>query len=304
MAREDLLDLRALVKIQFIEELSRVFFKATHLAISFLDKDGKYISEPKGKAPFCLHIGDMNLHPICYKTDLDNWNIAKESGRTVIYYCPWGLANAVVPLKINEKIIGGAVTGQVRTEKSKLSYPKGIEIPEEDKYILGQPFPELPFYTEKQFIELVNLIEILFQYIIEREYANLLKLIQAEPRKSIRISRVKEYIEENYWRKLTMDELARIAHTSPFYLSHIFKETEGLTLGKYIEKIRIEKAKELLAKTNLSITEISTRVGFSDSNYFSARFKKVVGISPRAYRNNSREEKMDPSVLHDEFEQV
>lgn len=66
-----------------------------------------------------------------------------------------------------------------------------------------------------------------------------------------------------------------------------FKKYAGTTIAKFILNIRIEKAQELLTTTNLSVTEISEKVGFCDYNYFCRVFRKYNGISPQKYRTQN-----------------
>ncbi len=96
-----------------------------------------------------------------------------------------------------------------------------------------------------------------------------------------------QFVSQNYLQKLTLDEIAQNLHYSPSYLEHIFKKSYGLPLMRYVRTLKLEKAKELLVTTNNSVLQISELVGFEDSNYFTALFKKSVGISPRAYRNKN-----------------
>lgn len=93
-----------------------------------------------------------------------------------------------------------------------------------------------------------------------------------------------QYISENYLRPLTMPIIAEELHYSASYLSHVFKERNELSIIQYVHHLKIKKAKDILRNTDKSITEISELLGFQDSNYFTAVFKKSTGISPRTFR--------------------
>ena len=69
-----------------------------------------------------------------------------------------------------------------------------------------------------------------------------------------------------------------------YYLSTYFKNHTSENLTTYLNRVKIEKAKQLLKESDISITEISKIVGFSDHNYFSKVFKKYVAVTPTAYR--------------------
>lgn len=103
-----------------------------------------------------------------------------------------------------------------------------------------------------------------------------------------KINGILSYIARNCHKKLTTSSISEHFHISENYLCHIFKNATGVSLVDYINKFRIEKSAALLLNTDESITDISFRVGFEDSNYFSRVFKKYMDTSPREYRNAGR----------------
>ncbi|TAH66820.1 MAG: helix-turn-helix domain-containing protein [Anaerolineaceae bacterium] len=98
------------------------------------------------------------------------------------------------------------------------------------------------------------------------------------------ICKAKAYIEENYNRDISLDDVSRIVDISPYYFSKLFKEETGENFIEYLTNMRIEKAKELLEHSDLNIKNICVDTGYSDPNYFSRIFKKQVGVTPTEYR--------------------
>jgi two-component system response regulator YesN len=94
----------------------------------------------------------------------------------------------------------------------------------------------------------------------------------------------KAYIEANYTKNITLDDLSMAVNISSYYLSRIFKENTGENFIDYLTRLRIERAKELLSSTQYSMKEIGVMSGYSDPNYFSKSFKKNVGVTPTEYR--------------------
>ena len=92
------------------------------------------------------------------------------------------------------------------------------------------------------------------------------------------------YINANYNKQLSLDELAQKSGYSKSRVSHIFAEVMYTTPVKYQSEIRLRAAGEMLSATTLSVTEIALSCGFSDPLYFSRLFKKRYGISPSEYR--------------------
>lgn len=103
-------------------------------------------------------------------------------------------------------------------------------------------------------------------------------------RKRLELAAVKEYLDEHYTEKLTLDDLAERFFINKFYLPKIFKETYGTTVNNYLISKRITRAKQLLRFTDMTVDEVGVAVGMGDANYFSRMFRKVEGISPREYR--------------------
>ncbi|MCI9463556.1 MAG: response regulator [Lachnospiraceae bacterium] len=93
------------------------------------------------------------------------------------------------------------------------------------------------------------------------------------------------YIKNNFNKDISLDDVSRAANISPYYFSKIFKEGTGENFIEYLTNIRIDKAKELLSTTELSMKEICSMCGYSDPNYFSRSFKKNVGVTPTEYKN-------------------
>ena len=96
--------------------------------------------------------------------------------------------------------------------------------------------------------------------------------------------RVKRYIDGHYMDSLTLPQIGQAMHVSTWYMAHVFKEMFGYSPMQYLQRRRIGEAQSLLAGTDLSVTEISLRVGYDNSGYFNQQFTRHVGLSPSQYR--------------------
>jgi AraC family transcriptional regulator len=83
---------------------------------------------------------------------------------------------------------------------------------------------------------------------------------------------------------LTVDDLARAAMFSKFHFSRIFQRATGLSPGRFLSALRLQRAKQLLVSTSLNIIDISHEVGYNSVGTFSTRFTSAVGVSPTTYR--------------------
>ncbi|WP_248927177.1 response regulator [Paenibacillus hamazuiensis] len=96
---------------------------------------------------------------------------------------------------------------------------------------------------------------------------------------------VMDYIHQHYMdADLSLGTISSFVNVSPSYLGALFKKAKGQTISDCITAVRIHKAKELLAHTQMKIMEISEKVGYANQYYFSAAFKKRTGETPRDYR--------------------
>lgn len=103
-------------------------------------------------------------------------------------------------------------------------------------------------------------------------------------KKRMELTKLKEYLDEHYTEKISLDELAARFFINKYYLTKIFKETYGTTINSYLIAKRITRAKQMLRFTDKTLEEIAVAVGMNGGNYFSRMFKKIEGISPRKYR--------------------
>ena len=99
---------------------------------------------------------------------------------------------------------------------------------------------------------------------------------------------VTSYIEEHLAEQIPLATLARLVRLSPYYFCRAFKQSLGMPPHRYHNSRRIEQAKTLLAKPELSVTEIGLTVGFSETSSFTAAFRKATGQTPTAYHRSLR----------------
>lgn len=101
---------------------------------------------------------------------------------------------------------------------------------------------------------------------------------------------IKQYIDENYCKEITLSMFSDKYHFSKEYLTKIFKERYNCGIYEYALNMKMSRAKELLQNADIPINEISLRLGYSNSNYFSKAFKNFHGYSPSEYREQILQE--------------
>lgn len=104
---------------------------------------------------------------------------------------------------------------------------------------------------------------------------------------SMLVKQASAFIQQNYTRSFSLEELSETIGVSKSYLSRIFKADTGISLWDFLNRYRVQKAKELLLLTDKSITAIAADVGYEDVGYFGRVFREIVGCSPRAFRQQA-----------------
>ena len=99
------------------------------------------------------------------------------------------------------------------------------------------------------------------------------------------------YFHDNIGGKLSLKDICTKVNYSRSFICKTFKEQTGETLFAYFNRLKVEEAKKLLATTHISITDISSKLGFAEAKHFGAIFKKYEGVSPKVYRQNNKKER-------------
>ena len=145
-------------------------------------------------------------------------------------------------------------------------------------------------YNKKEFgyqLEIKGLLTLTFFTLYKFGYIKeITEVIQEKHKRRDTIQKVLLYINDNYSSKLDIATLAKIANYSDYHFLRFFKSITGKTVTQYINSLRLEKACQLLDSSNLSISEISYSVGFSDTSYFIKVFKKHYLVSPSKFKKH------------------
>ncbi len=113
----------------------------------------------------------------------------------------------------------------------------------------------------------------------------------SDEKNTLAVKKAKKYIEDHYWEEeLSLKTISDQVYLTPQYLSTLFKNATGQTIGQYMSDYRIEQAKRMLSDPSYKLYQISELVGYKDANYFTRLFKKKTGLTPMEYRNNHVEE--------------
>lgn len=99
-----------------------------------------------------------------------------------------------------------------------------------------------------------------------------------------KIQKVLDYISSNLDRELTLEQMAQSVKLSRSRMHYLFRTQLGMPAIQYVRMRRLERARDLLKTTSLSVKEIRARVGMQDRSHFARQFKKTYGVTPSQYR--------------------
>jgi AraC-like DNA-binding protein len=129
--------------------------------------------------------------------------------------------------------------------------------------------------------EATSLLDVLT--LLVRRHASDARQEDVAPRDSVVARTVREYLEANYQRNVTLGELSAVARVSPFHLARLFRRACGIPPHRYLEQLRARHAKRLIW-AGQSLSAVAADVGFADQSQLTRHFKRHYGVTPGAYR--------------------
>jgi len=256
------------------------FYNAIGIRIDLLTDDFSSVSYSQTEpVSYCRAIqgGKEGRRP-CDHSDAELLRKCRESRKPEVHICHAGLIDVAVPILYGEDILGYILFGQMRTEtgfEALRSYVRNMKLDEEkmEKY-----YSEIPLFDSDKIQSVSNIASMLVKHIL---LENMLR-----PDLSESIRRAVEYINNNLDKDLSVKQISEEINFSKSVLYKSFHQHFGCTVGEYVKKQRVEKAKALLENTSLSIEIIASESGFSSASVLSKTFKAHIGMPPLKYRKN------------------
>lgn len=168
----------------------------------------------------------------------------------------------------------------IKNAAEMLSLHPGQEL--KDYYHIENIFKKLVYsWNEKQpGYEFIT--KTLLQQLLIAIYQNITKQ-NRNYSTTLKVEKVIQYMHQNINNRVTLTELSELVQLSSTYLSRAFKASTGYSVIEFFNKIKIDKAKELIIEGNKRVKEVAQALGFTDEFYFSRIFKRIEGISPSEY---------------------
>lgn len=264
-----------------LPELMENFYTLTGIRIVLFDSEfNEILSFPSNEVSFCsLLRTDKKFDALCKESDKFSFEKCRKTHSLCIYKCHAGLIEATAPIMQNNAIIGYIMFGQITDIKDKdavynfadnlcQKYPLSVTIPNKLK--------KIKYKSSKQIIATSKILDACTSYIMLKE------MIKAQNEQLIEM--ISNYVDIHMHERIYVEDICRALDISR---TQLYEETKQYTNGgiaSFIKIKRLNKAKELVTGTSMSVSEISDKTGFSDYNYFLRVFKKHYGISPKKMR--------------------
>ncbi len=102
------------------------------------------------------------------------------------------------------------------------------------------------------------------------------------------IRQIVAYVEQNYFQKITLDDLAQLTYLNKYYMARLFKQHTGLAPCEFINRFRLEYSRQMLLSEDLEIEQVALNLGFHSHSYFTRCFKREYGMTPKEYISRSK----------------
>jgi AraC-like DNA-binding protein/ligand-binding sensor protein len=205
--------------------------------------------------------------------------------------CFAGLCDSGVPLRFGDKTIGMLQTGQVALEppshehfqtiaEKLIAWGAKVDLKE-----LEEAYFESRVLTREQYEATLRLLDIFAHHL--SDVANKI-LTEEKHAESPLVKKVRTFLEDRYHGPVMLEEVAKAMRYSTFYFCKLFKKATGMTFTDFLNRVRVEKAKNLLENPHLRVNEAAFEVGFQSLAHFNRVFRKIVGVSPTEFRGKLR----------------
>lgn len=213
---------------------------------------------------------------VCAGEDRKRRTEAEAIGKMLVYQCHAGLTEAVIPVHAGDRLIGFAVVGQFRLTDAPPVAVAGKWRKETGTPELEDAFRQVPRLPRERMDYVLRLFSLMVRYISSGHLVD----VRNERLLHCVIARMQEHPEE----RLSLKKAAALSFRSVSSLSHQFNRQFGKGFKRMQIEIKLDKAEEYFRATpDITISEVSAKLGFDDPHYFSRLFRKHRGVSPRQF---------------------
>ena len=284
----------ALVRSLLARELASAFTQATGVPVELVPS-----SEPRlfgtfrsSGSPFCSLMAQFTGSCIaCQKTHLELQQVV-ENPAPQVTCCFAGLSEFAVPIMVGGQHIATLIGGQVfqrkptRAQFERLRQQLLVWGLQSELRRIKTAFFQTHVISQKQFQASLRLLTIFARFLAEDANRDLLA---AQVPEQPCITEAKSFILAHAGERLRLDDVAQHLHISAQHFSKFFKKAAGVGFSEFLTRVRVENAKDLLAKPGILIHDVASKVGFGSLSQFNRVFRRYAGCSPKEYRASLRQ---------------
>lgn len=261
-----------------LQDVLQDFYNATGVNISLADADFSPIATlSNARNLYCKYVQDTSAGKVaCMHADRSLFEKCKQSGKPEMHICPAGLMDIAVPILYNDVVIAYVIMGQMKITPDFSEAKSGVAELGLNPDMMQKIYEEIPFFDTGKLQSIANIAVMLTRYVL---LENMLI-----PSLNENIGNAERYINDNLHKELTIQDISKGTNISKSVLYKDFRTSFDCTVKEYINTKRIDRSVELLTNTELSVEEISQKIGFTSTAYFSKLFKKFKGVSPLRFR--------------------
>jgi AraC-like DNA-binding protein len=206
-------------------------------------------------------------------------------------HCFAGLTDIAIPVMVGGQHVATLLSGQIFSKEpthrdfEKMLRSIGVQDKEWKKKAEKSYF-ETPVVLPEALDAVIQLLTIFAQHLSD-DISRHLMAVRPETESAV-VGNAKKYVEMHSHEALTLEQVLQHVHASRFHFCKTFKKTTGITFTEYVARVRVEKAKALLLDPASRVSEVVFTAGFGSIPQFNSVFKRIVGMSPTAYRNKQR----------------
>ena len=261
------------------------FYNSTGIAITLYDSKKTIVATLPCFSEYCAFVREgKSCLENCNRSDLMHMKEVSSDRGTHTYSCHAGIVEMILPIEYEGVLIAYLQIGQFRDGEEIYSKREKI-IEAANKYGIDESrllelYSHLPVVNRQRLKALSSILEIL----IRSFWVDGLITYK----RSMLSVRIDQYVTERVTEKIYISELTEKFFLSKNALYRLFREEFGTTVNEFILSKRLELARALLSQhDSMNVTEVASRSGFSDYNYFIRIFKKHYGTTPLKYRKKS-----------------
>jgi len=207
--------------------------------------------------------------------------------KKLIYNCPYGFTNIIVPVSVNDTVRGGLLAGPILNKRPD-EILVSLDMPEKDKYrdIIFYELKKYKHYETKQIVALSEILMSLMTPVVEYCDHKFEEELAGSENYSLITCKALNYIKCHYHDNITLSDVAKATFVNPSYLSRIFNKEVKTSFSAYLNKYRVEKSKKLLVEKSYNVVDVCLLVGFENQSYYNKIFKQFEGATPSQFRKN------------------